>query len=78
MYDTFRLTGLKPVEPRYVAPHSLEAGATASPDGFAGLLHPDNPMLWFGLILAVTAGLIGGAGGVRVGKTKASIHIGKE
>jgi hypothetical protein len=26
----------------------------------------------------VTAGLIGGAGGVRVGKTKASIHIGKE
>lgn len=49
----------------------------ASPDSHGGdLLHPSNPMLAFGVILAVAGGLAAFSTSIRVGKTKAGIKIG--
>ena len=39
--------------------------------------HPDNPLLWFGGLLAVIAGAAGFAASGRVGPVKASGSIGK-
>lgn len=78
MSTTFQSTGLRPVESNYRNPSHLEAGATAEPEGFAGLLHPDNPMFWLGGIVAVAFGLAGISGGLRIGKGRAKISIGKE
>ena len=79
MYDVYSQIGLDTGSrsPNYAA-HPLEAGAVALPSGVAGLLHPDNPLFWLGGILAVTAGLIGVSGGIRVGRAKASMNIDQE
>jgi hypothetical protein len=45
--------------------------------GAAALLNPRNPLFWFGAFLAATAGLIGGAGSVRLGRAKISGSVGK-
>jgi hypothetical protein len=79
LFSTYRLTGLAPVESNYQRGSHLEAGATAHPDGFAGLLHPDNPLFWFGAALAVTFGLVGVSGSARVrrvGRVAASVGKG--
>lgn len=38
--------------------------------------HPDNPLVAFGAILLVTAGLLAGSSTVRVGRTRASVSVG--
>jgi hypothetical protein len=38
--------------------------------------HPDNPLVAFGAILLVTAGLLAGSSTVRVGRTRASVTVG--
>lgn len=76
--STQSLTGLKPMEttwPSWGSP--MEAGATALPDGFRGLLSPSNPLTALAVVLAITCGLIGVSGSVRVGKAKASASIDK-
>lgn len=51
--------------------------ASASPNDHGGNpLHPDNPLLAFGVIAAVAFGLMAFSTSVRVGKTKAGIQIG--
>jgi hypothetical protein len=76
-FSTYRLTGLAPVESNYQRGSHLEAGATAHPDGFAGLLHPDNPLFWFGSFLGVTFGLVAVSGSVRLGRARAGASVGK-
>lgn len=39
--------------------------------------HPDSPLFWFGVTLAVTLGLIGASTSIRVGPYKAAISAGK-
>ncbi len=39
--------------------------------------HPNHPMFWFGGLLLVTVGLIGGSTHLRVGPFKASVDAGK-
>jgi hypothetical protein len=39
--------------------------------------HPDNPLFWFGILLATTFGLIGAATSVRVGPFRASVGAGQ-
>lgn len=78
MFSTYEQTGLAPVVSNYAHPSHLEAGASAEPDGWAGLLHPDNPMLWLGGLIAVAAGLIGFSGSARVGKAKFSASVDKD
>jgi len=40
-----------------------------------GLLNVDNPVFWFGVILAVSLGLIGFSTHFRVGKEEASVEL---
>lgn len=46
--------------------------------GWSALVHPDNPLLWFGGLLAVTFGLAGVAGRVRLGPASAGVKVGKD
>lgn len=76
--STQALTGLSPVDSGPSLRSSLEAGATDEPVGGArGLLSPQNPLFWFGGVLAVTFGLIGVSGSARVGKAKVSASVDK-
>lgn len=45
--------------------------------GVRGLVDFNNPLFIFGLIMAVTLGLAGAAGSVRVGKAKVSASVDK-
>jgi hypothetical protein len=38
---------------------------------------PDNPLFWFGVVAAVSVGLMGYSTTVRVGPAKAGLEIGK-
>ena len=76
-FSTYALTGLAPVESNYTR-GSMEAGATADHDGLSGILHPDNPLLWVGVILGVTFGLVGVSGSARLGKARVSASLDRE
>lgn len=39
--------------------------------------HPDHPLMAFGVLLGVTAGLLAFSGSVRVGKTTAKASVGE-
>lgn len=54
---------------------NLARTALAQPD--RPLWHPDNPLLWFGVLLGVTVGLIGVTVSGRAGPLKASVSAGK-
>lgn len=43
--------------------------------GLRALVDPANPVMWFGVILLATFGLIGVAGSVRLGKAKVSASL---
>ena len=75
--STYALTGLAPVESNTTRASPVEAGASAVPDGLRGLVSPENPLVWFGAILAVTFGLVGVSGSARVGKAKVSASLDK-
>ena len=72
--STYELTGLAPVRTTGPVMHPLETGATHVPGRFS----LDNPMVVFGGILALTLGLIGVSGTVRVAGAKASASVGKD
>jgi hypothetical protein len=80
--DPYSLLGVKPsgmLNPHQVAPNSPLSSASVSlleRDG-SKPWHPDNPLFWFGGLLAITFGLIGAATSVRVGPFKASLGAGK-
>jgi hypothetical protein len=42
----------------------------------AGLVSPQNPLFWFGLLLATTVGLVGVSGSARIGRAKVSASVG--
>lgn len=64
--------------PKVPANHPMAAlakTATMQPD--APLWSPQNPLLWFGVILGATAGLIGLTVSGRAGPVAASASVGK-
>lgn len=67
--STYALTGLAPVESNYVGHGPTQQMAHGEHD-LGGIFHPDNPLFWFGALLAVSVGLVGVSGTVRVGKAK--------
>ncbi len=60
-----------PTELHAVPTPQAGAAKAASP------LNPENPLFWFGAIGAVTFGLMAFSTSVRVGKTTASLNLGK-
>ena len=45
--------------------------------GWKGLVNPNNPMFWLGVVVLTTFGAAGLAGSVRLGPAKATGSIGK-
>ena len=85
-YDALNLLGAKPSAaiPSLHAPGASTLGTgvvagTPSPLDRNGAKpwHPDNPLFWFGVLGAVTFGLIGASTAVRVGPFKGAIAAGK-
>jgi hypothetical protein len=52
-------------------------GPAASVSVNSSLLSLDNPLTWFGLILAATFGLVGFSSSARIGKARGSISLNK-
>lgn len=68
------VTGLRaPSIVQHVAPVTQTAAVGHGP---AGMLDPGNPLLWAAGFVALTLGLVGVSGSVRLGKAKASASVG--
>lgn len=65
------------------APQVTRDQAAATPSAGPSLAiksppwRPDNPLFWFGIVAAVSVGLMGYSTTVRVGPAKAGVEIGK-
>lgn len=71
--------GIGAQSPSYGVAAPTQAMGTGMLDGgWRTLLDPDNPLMWFGIVLAVTLGAAGVAGSVRLGRAKLSASLDKE
>jgi hypothetical protein len=78
MFTASAAYGAIPVAPTYGVAAPTQAMATDDVrTGIRGLVDPNNPLFIFGLIMAVTFGLAGAAGSVRLGKAKFSAAVDK-
>jgi len=81
MFTANSLYGATPQAPSYAANGGAPTQAMAYTDdiasGVRGLVDPNNPLFWAGLVLIVTLGAAGAAGSVRLGKAKLSASIDK-
>lgn len=75
-FDTYRLTGLAPVESNRTPTGPTQHIAVADHDQIRAL-SMDNPIAWLALFVGVTFGLIGVSGSARIGKAKASASLDK-
>lgn len=70
--DRYRVGAPSTTTELHAVPTPKEGAAKA-----ASPLSPDNPLFWFGGLAAVTFGLMAFSTSVRVGKTTASVNLGK-
>lgn len=71
------LYGANPQMPTAASTPLQHAAADDVGGGVRSLLNTHNPLLWFGVALAVTAGAMGVAGSARVGAVSVSGKAGK-
>ena len=71
--------GTAPVYTPAVAPQTAVSAtdATSTTAGWRSLVDPANPIVWFGVILAVTVGAAGLAGSARVGPVRVGGQVGR-
>jgi hypothetical protein len=70
------LYGATPQAPSYgVAAPTQQMATDDITSGWKGLFDPNNPLFWFGVVLAVTLGAAGVAGSVRLGRAKLSADL---
>jgi hypothetical protein len=74
-YAASNRTGLFAVPP--TMPQTTTATLAAGQEFTTGILNPQNPLFWFGMILAATLGFVAISGNIRVGPVKAGAQIGK-
>lgn len=72
-----QLYGASPQMPTAAGSPLQHAGADDIGGGWRSLVNPHNPLTWFGVALAVTAGAIGVAGSARVGTVAVSAKAGR-
>lgn len=77
MYDSQSVYGMTPQAPSWgVAAPTQHMGTSDVRQGWRALIDPHNPLLWFGVVLAVTLGAAGVAGSVRLGPAKVAAQVG--
>ncbi len=78
MYTATQIYGARPQPPAAgIAAPTQSIGVGFEVGGFRELLNPSNPLLWFGVILAVTLGAAAVSGSARLGKTQLNASVGK-
>lgn len=76
MYTAQSLYGASPQAPSYGIAAPTQSMATDDiRTGWKGLIDPNNPLMWFGVILLVTVGAAGVAGSVRLGRARFSAAV---
>lgn len=75
MYNAASVYGCAPTAESWVAAPTQTMGLDGLRTGWRGLIDPRNPLVWFGVVLAVTVGLAGVAGSVRLGGATLSASI---
>ncbi len=76
MVSPARLYNMPPPVGVSPSPPGIERAAGPSVDHLP-LFSPDNPLFWFGALLAATLGLIAVSGSIRVGPASVSGQVGK-
>lgn len=75
-YTAQSLYGATPQAPSYgVAAPTQGMSTDDITSGWRGLIDPNNPLMWFGVVLLVTVGAAGVAGSVRLGRARASVAL---
>jgi hypothetical protein len=78
MFTAQAAYGALPMAPTYGVAAPTQAMATDDiKTGLRGLVDLNNPLFIFGMIMAVTFGLAGAAGSVRLGRAKFSAAVDK-
>jgi len=76
VYDAQSIYGATPQAPSYgVAAPTQAMGTDDIRTGWRGLVDPNNPLMWFGVILLVTVGAAGVAGSVRLGRARLGVDL---
>jgi len=80
MFTASSIYGAQPQAPSAGVAGVLEPMGITSDDqgGVQALVNPRNPLVAFGVLLLLTAGLIGASGSVRLGKATFRASAGKE
>ena len=76
MFDAQSVYGVTPQAPSYGVAAPTQGMATDDlAYGWKGLIDPNNPLMWFGVILLVTVGAAGVAGSVRLGRARLGVAV---
>jgi hypothetical protein len=69
--------GATPQAPSFgVAAPTQQMGLDDLRTGWKGLMDPKNPLVWFGVVLALTVGFAGVAGSARIGPARVAASVG--
>lgn len=77
MWSVQDQVGLRPIAPVTGGVAQSTQSAAMTDDDTIGRFSLGNPLVWFGIFLAVTVGAASAAGSVRLGKVKVSASAGK-
>lgn len=76
MYDARSVYGATPQAPSYgIAAPTQQMATDDITAGWKGLVDPNNPLMWFGVILLITVGAAGVAGSVRLGRARLGVAV---
>lgn len=76
-YTAQSVYGIAPQMPSAgVAAPTQHMGTDDIRNGVRGLVDPNNPIFWAGVLAVIGFGLAGFAGSVRLGRAKASVSVG--
>lgn len=78
--DGQSLYGITPQAPSWAGMNAPTAGMGTDDvaSGWRALVDPRNPLMWFGVLLAVTVGFAGVAGSVRLGRAKLALDADRQ
>ena len=75
MYTAQSVYGATPQAPSLVGAPTQSMALDDMRTGWRGLVDPNNPLMWFGVVLLVTVGAAGVAGSVRLGRAKLAAEL---
>jgi hypothetical protein len=76
VFDALSVYGVTPQAASYgVAAPTQQMATDDITSGWKGLIDPNNPLMWFGVVLLITVGAAGVAGSVRLGRARVGVNV---